>query len=84
MLRLCSSGRVCYIGQDRLGIMGIIDSSECPPTYGASIDFNPLLCCIFIGLNDVRGFIDGGWNTLNNKEGNLALKVKPFFVVFYF
>lgn len=33
------------------GILGLVDASECPPTYGASFD-------------DVRGYIDGGWSAL--------------------
>ncbi|MCX7017542.1 MAG: hypothetical protein WCK47_09890 [bacterium] len=33
------------------GILGLIDASECPPTYGADFD-------------DVRGFLTGGWRTL--------------------
>ncbi len=33
------------------GIIGLIDASECPPTYGASFD-------------DVRGFLLGGWRAM--------------------
>lgn len=33
------------------GILGQIDASECPPTYGA-------------GFDDVRGYVDGGWEAL--------------------
>ena len=28
-------GHINYIGFDSLGIVGIIDASECPPTFGA-------------------------------------------------
>jgi len=44
-------GHIYYVGQDTSGILGLIDASECPPTFGA--DFG-----------DVRGFLDGGWMTL--------------------
>ena len=33
------------------GILGLVDASECPPTYGANFD-------------DVRGFLHGGWHAL--------------------
>lgn len=33
------------------GILGLVDASECPPTYGASFD-------------DVRGYLTGGWDAL--------------------
>jgi hypothetical protein len=33
---LRSGGNIYYIGDDSLAIMGLIDASECPPTYGAS------------------------------------------------
>jgi N-acetylmuramic acid 6-phosphate (MurNAc-6-P) etherase len=33
------------------GILGLIDASECPPTYGASFD-------------SVRGYLPGGWASL--------------------
>jgi N-acetylmuramic acid 6-phosphate (MurNAc-6-P) etherase len=33
------------------GILGLVDASECPPTYGANFE-------------DVRGFLHGGWSAL--------------------
>jgi N-acetylmuramic acid 6-phosphate (MurNAc-6-P) etherase len=33
------------------GLIGLIDASECPPTYGASFE-------------DVRGYVHGGWRAL--------------------
>jgi len=42
---------IYYLGTGSLGILGLIDASECPPTYGAS-------------FHDVRGFVDGGWTTI--------------------
>lgn len=51
-------GHVYYIGWHSLGFMGLLDASECVPTFSAN-------------FNDVRGFLQGGYNTLNNKEGQL-------------
>jgi N-acetylmuramic acid 6-phosphate (MurNAc-6-P) etherase len=44
---------------DSFAILGLIDASECPPTYGA--DFN-----------DVKGYIRSSWDTMKNREGNLS------------
>ena len=57
---LKSKGHVYYIGWGSLGIMGLLDASECVPTFSAN-------------FNDVRGFLQGGYNMLNNKEGELFL-----------
>nr|XP_022317514.1 glucokinase regulatory protein-like [Crassostrea virginica] len=53
------NGSIYYIGKDTLGIMGMIDASECPPTYGAS-------------LSDVRGFLDRGYKSFKNNDGDLS------------
>ncbi|MBN2417326.1 hypothetical protein JXO52_15930 [bacterium] len=45
---LNNSGHIYYLGENASGKLGIVDASECPPTYGA--DFH-----------DVRGFIEEGW-----------------------
>ncbi|KAK9524036.1 hypothetical protein VZT92_017903 [Zoarces viviparus] len=52
-------GRVCYLGWGPLGTLGLIDASECVPTFGA-------------GCEDVRGYISGGYRELNNNEGPLG------------
>lgn len=44
-------GHIYYVGAGSLGILGTVDASECPPTFGA-------------GFDTVRGFIAGGWRTL--------------------
>ncbi len=49
---------VFYLGCQEVGIVGLIDASECPPTYGAS-------------LSDVKGFMIGGWKVLENKAGDM-------------
>ncbi|XP_070556809.1 glucokinase regulatory protein-like [Ptychodera flava] len=63
---LNDNGHIYYIGVDSLGIMGIIDASECPPTYGAS-------------LEDIRGFVIGGFQVYGNREGSSLLAFgEPF------
>ncbi|GAB4324165.1 MAG: hypothetical protein Kow0059_19670 [Candidatus Sumerlaeia bacterium] len=52
-------GHIYYIGRGAFGILGLVDASECPPTFGA--DFT-----------DVRGFVEGGWKTLENTGGDLS------------
>ena len=44
-------GRIIYLGVGTAGLLGLIDSSECPPTYGSL-------------FNDVRCFLGGGWSDL--------------------
>ena len=41
-------GHIYYVGEGIAGKWGIVDASECPPTFGADFE-------------DVRGFIPGGW-----------------------
>ena len=48
---LLADGHIYYIGEPPFGVLGLIDASECPPTFGAN-------------FGDVRGFIDGGWDGL--------------------
>ena len=48
-----------YLGQQKEGALGLIDGTECKPTYGAT-------------LNDVRGFVQGGFPALNNNEGDIS------------
>ncbi|XP_061191242.1 glucokinase regulatory protein-like [Saccostrea echinata] len=66
---LRSNGSIYYVGEDTLGIMGMIDASECPPTYGSS-------------LSDVRGFLDQGYKAFRNNDGDLSLLGKHFQISF--
>lgn len=59
------AGRLLYVGVGTAGLLGIVDASECAPTYGA-------LC------NAVRGWVAGGWDTLQNKRGAMAAVVPAF------
>ncbi|XP_031436641.1 glucokinase regulatory protein [Clupea harengus] len=58
-ISLQNQGHVYYLGWKTLGIMGIIDASECIPTFGADFE-------------DIRGFMSGGFSEMNNKEGDLS------------
>ncbi|XP_022102250.1 glucokinase regulatory protein-like isoform X2 [Acanthaster planci] len=61
---LNAGGHVYYLGIDDTGLLGLVDASECPPTFGAEV-------------SDVRGFVFGGYTTLGNKEGDLVIKSFP-------
>ncbi|XP_036398116.1 glucokinase regulatory protein [Megalops cyprinoides] len=52
-------GHVYYVGWHSLGVIGIIDASECIPTFGAEPD-------------DICGFINDGYSEMSNKEGDLS------------
>src|SRR5215217_5725824 len=47
--RLRTSGRLFYIGTGTSGRLGVLDASECPPTFGVSPDL-------------VQGVIAGGYD----------------------
>ena len=47
---LNQGGHIYYLGEGTAGKLGIVDASECPPTFGA-------------GYSDVRGFIENGWRS---------------------
>ncbi|XP_072545386.1 glucokinase regulatory protein [Salminus brasiliensis] len=64
---LQEKGHVYYLGWQTLGIIGIIDASECIPTFGA-------------GFEDIRGFISRGFSEMNNKEGDLSSVGPHFFI----
>lgn len=50
--RLASEGRLIYVGTGTSGRLGVLDASECPPTFGVSADL-------------VRGVIAGGFDALH-------------------
>lgn len=64
---LKSEGHIYYLSQDNLGITGLIDSSECPPTFGAN-------------MNDIKAFLAGGYNTLQNVEGDLTHYGEEYYI----
>ncbi|CAH2245364.1 glucokinase regulatory [Pelobates cultripes] len=56
---LQKKGHLYIVGWGTLGVMGIMDAVECVPTFHAEWD-------------DVRSFINGGYKTLENKEGDIG------------
>lgn len=50
--RLAPGGRLIYVGTGTSGRLGVLDASECPPTFGVSPDV-------------VRGVIAGGFDALH-------------------
>lgn len=48
---LRNGGHIYYLGTGSLGILALVDASECPPTFGDKFE-------------DVRGFLEGGWDTI--------------------
>ncbi|XP_060735486.1 glucokinase regulatory protein isoform X2 [Tachysurus vachellii] len=66
-ISLRRKGHVYYLGWQTLGIIGIIDASECIPTFGA-------------GFEDIRGFVSNGFSEMNNKEGDLS-SLGPHFII---
>ncbi len=50
--RIASEGRLIYVGTGTSGRLGVLDASECPPTFGVSADL-------------VRGVIAGGFDALH-------------------
>ena len=57
-LRLKSNGRLFYIGTGTSGRIGVLDASECPPTFGTSPDL-------------VQGIIAGGEASLTRSSESL-------------
>lgn len=51
-----SEGHIYYLGVQLFGVVGFIDSSEMVSTFGSS-------------PHEVRGFVEGGWQTCENREG---------------
>jgi len=59
---LRSKRHIYYLGKRSFGILGLIDASECPPTFGSE-------------FGDVQGFLEGGWNSFlgeNKDDGYLG------------
>lgn len=72
---LKNSGRLFYIGTGTSGRLGILDASECPPTYGVS---NNLVIGIIAGgdiaikqaVEGAEDDVEAGWNDLQNFNVN--------------
>ncbi|XP_075057122.1 glucokinase regulatory protein [Mixophyes fleayi] len=56
---LQKKGHLYILGWGTLGLIGIMDTVECVPSFHAD-------------WRDVRGFINGGYRTIENKDGDLS------------
>jgi len=71
--KLKSGCRLFYIGAGTSGRLGIVDASECPPTFGVSHD---LVVCLIAGGDDaIRNAVEfaedstkQGWNDLKKHD----------------
>jgi N-acetylmuramic acid 6-phosphate etherase len=61
--RLIKGGRLFYIGSGTPGRLGIVDASECPPTFG--VDNNVIIGIIAGGDTAIRNSIEGAEDDLN-------------------
>jgi len=75
--KVSNSGRLFYIGAGTSGRLGIVDASECPPTYG--VEHGLVIGLIAGGDGAIRKSIEfaeddpeGGWNDL--QEHNISDK----------
>ena len=73
--RMKNGGRLFYIGSGTPGRLGIVDASECPPTYG--VDDNVIIGLIAGGDNAIRKSIEKAedntsqaWKDLIDKKIN--------------
>ncbi len=53
-----------YVGAQLFGVVGFIDSSEMVSTFGSS-------------PHEIRGFVEGGWETCRNREGEEKMRTGP-------
>jgi N-acetylmuramic acid 6-phosphate (MurNAc-6-P) etherase len=54
-----NGGHVYWLGEGSAGILGFVDASEMPDTYGAA-------------FTEFRGFCDKGWSGIQTVEGDLS------------
>ena len=68
--KIKNSGRLIYIGSGTSGRLGVLDASECPPTFGVSKDL--VLGVIAGGDKALRESIEGAEDSI--KDSILELK----------
>ena len=61
--RMVDGGRLFYIGSGTPGRLGIVDASECPPTFG--VDNNVIIGIIAGGDTAIRNSIEGAEDDVN-------------------
>ena len=70
---MCKGGRLFYLGAGTSGRLGVVDASECPPTFGVSE--NVIVGLIAGGDKAIRRAVEfaeddkkQGWNDLMDAE----------------
>lgn len=68
--KLANGGRLFYIGAGTSGRLGVLDASECPPTYGVADDLVIGLmaggdAALRYGIEDEEDNASGGWRDLS-------------------
>ncbi|MDQ5971755.1 MAG: N-acetylmuramic acid 6-phosphate etherase [Patescibacteria group bacterium] len=77
---LKNGGRIFYIGSGTSGRLGIVDASECPPTYG--VDPGVVIGIIAGGDSAIRKSIEGAEDSLIQGYRDLkAHKINPHDIV---
>lgn len=69
--KLASGGRLFYMGAGTSGRLGVLDASECPPTYGVDADMvNGLMAggdaALRFGIEDAEDSYETGWKDLQD------------------
>ena len=74
--KLKEGGRLFYIGSGTSGRLGILDASECPPTFGVS---NNIVIGIIAGGDDaIRSAVESAEDNLEQAWRDLKkYKIKP-------
>ena len=69
--KMNKGGRLFYIGSGTPGRLGIVDASECPPTYG--VDNNVIIGLIAGGDNAIKNSIENAEDNFNQASKDLKI-----------
>ena len=67
--QLKNGGRLFYIGAGTSGRLGIVDASECPPTFG--VDYDKVIGLIAGGDTAIRKAVENAEDNANQAEIDL-------------
>lgn len=70
-IKMNKGGRLFYIGSGTPGRLGIVDASECPPTYG--VDNNVIIGLIAGGDNAIKNSIENAEDDFNQAWKDLKI-----------
>lgn len=71
--KLQAGGRLFYLGAGTSGRLGVLDASECPPTYGVPAEMVVGLmaggdAALRFGVEDEEDNVQAGWNDLEKEQ----------------